>query len=373
MYGPCLFCRRTAFLIFRVANLYYSTNTNRLLRNSMDHYNSIPSLPQRSWVGSQEKLTSLKTPSRLDPLASRYLASAEVSQTMADSLRHISLAGGSSPLSTSQSSQTQHSTSQQMTPAMSSPIQVIDLTEEVATVQPNTKAKRNAAGREAKVQPSQASGGIPDPSPQYLHVAQVIPRPLQNPQDLLLVIDLNGTLLYRPSKKHPTNFLSRPHAPLFLKYCIDTFKVVIWSSALHANVTAMCNAILTPELRRKVVAIWSRDKFNLSQQDFAMRVICYKRLTRVWKDPMIASTHPDYRLGGRWDQTNTVLIDDSVEKGRSEPYNLIEIPEWNGDTEDVALPQVHDHLNRLSLHSNVSGSLYAEPFKPSRRGWAPSR
>ena len=53
---------------------------------------------------------------------------------------------------------------------------------------------------DAKVQPSKASGGIPDPTNAYLAASNVIPRPLQEPQHLLVVIDLNGTLLFRDRK-----------------------------------------------------------------------------------------------------------------------------------------------------------------------------
>lgn len=232
---------------------------------------------------------------------------------------------------------------------------------------PASPPKRDAAGRSVKVLPSKASGGVPEPSASYLRGCQIAPIELKDPQELLVVIDLNGTLLYRPNRKNPTKFLGRPNADLFLKYCIDNFSVVIWSSAKPANVNAMCDTILTPELRQKVVAIWGRDKFNLSPTDFVLRVQCYKRLTSIWKDPSIAASHPLHQFGGRWDQTNTVLIDDSLDKARSEPYNLIEVPDWTGDLEDYALPHVHDYLNHLSRHSNVSGCLYSEPFKPSNR------
>jgi TFIIF-interacting CTD phosphatase-like protein len=205
---------------------------------------------------------------------------------------------------------------------------------------------------------------------EYLEASNVIPQFLGTPQNILVVIDLNGTLLFRPSRTAPKKFLTRPHAQLFLKYCVETFTVVIWSSARPENVKAMCDSILTPTLRGKVAAIWGRDKFNLTQQDYNLRVQCYKRLQKVWGDPRIAVSHPDYNFGGRWDQTNTVLIDDSIEKARSEPHNLIEVPEWFGnlDEADDILPQVHDHLNYLSLHSNVSACLRTNPFKPRTGG-----
>jgi hypothetical protein len=58
------------------------------------------------------------------------------------------------------------------------------------------------------------------------------------------------------------------------------------------------------------------------------------------------------------------LIDDSLEKGRSEPFNLVEIPEFFGDEMEIGefLPQVHDFLNHLSMQSNVSACIRAQPF-----------
>ncbi|KAG0648508.1 hypothetical protein D0Z07_5415 [Hyphodiscus hymeniophilus] len=221
--------------------------------------------------------------------------------------------------------------------------------------------------RDEKVDPSPDSGGIPNVSNEYLNASLSDPSQLGQPQHLLVVIDLNGTLLYRPNRKNPTKFLMRPHAQSFLKYCVDTFKVVIWSSARPENVAAMCGTILTPDIKRRVVAIWGRDKFGLSKTDFNLRVQCYKRLSQVWQDEKISRSHPLYREGHRWDQTNTVLIDDSREKARTEPHNLIEVPEWYGDLKerDDILPQVHDYLNHLSMNSNISACLRSHPWQPT--------
>lgn len=237
-----------------------------------------------------------------------------------------------------------------------------------STAPMTTKKKRSSARelREAKVQPSKASGGVPDPTAAYLAASNTTPILLQEPQHLLVVIDLNGTLLHRPNKKQPTNFVARPNTSPFLQYCINTFTVVIWSSARPENVKHMCDSILsTKELKAKVAAIWAREKFKLSSEDYNLRVQCYKRLSTVWKDPLIAASHPLYESGARWDQTNTVLVDDSLEKGRSEPFNLIEIPEFTGNDHEVGeiLPQVHDYLNYLSMHSNVSACGRTSPFK----------
>jgi hypothetical protein len=230
---------------------------------------------------------------------------------------------------------------------------------------PGMNSRSAQEKRDVKVQPSNASGGIPYPTKEYLAFSNLTPKPLQEPQHLLVVIDLNGTLLFRPSRKQPTKFTERPNTRQFLRYCIETFTVVIWSSAKPENVQNMCNAILTPNLRKQVVAIWGRDKFGLTRSDYETRVQCYKRLSKLWSDETIARSHPLWAAGGRWNQTNTVLVDDSLEKGSSEPFNLIEIPEFVGDEKEIGefLPQVHDYLNHLSMHSNVSACLRARPFE----------
>jgi hypothetical protein len=236
------------------------------------------------------------------------------------------------------------------------------------------KRKKMPSRERPKVAPSWESGGIPNPSQDYLYRANHIPQTLPVAQNLLVVIDLNGTILHRPSRNHPTSFTARPNALRFLEYCIETFSVVIWSSAQPRNVHAMVDTIIPPALRPKVVAIWARDKFRLTPEDYLARVQCYKRLTLLWEDHQIAYSHPEYAMGYRWDQTNTVLVDDSVEKGRSEPYNLIKIPEFLGaeiEARDI-LPQVHDHLNCLSMHSDVSACLRAYPFRAMNAPYGPA-
>ncbi|TVY86767.1 putative FCP1 homology domain-containing protein, partial [Lachnellula willkommii] len=171
-------------------------------------------------------------------------------------------------------------------------------------------------------------------------------------------------ILFRPNRTRPHHFVARPHAHRFLQYCIDTFRVVIWSSARPENVAAIVDSIIAAPLKQRCVAIWGRDRFNLTAADFNTRVQCYKRLGTVWADPGVARSHPDFHSGARWDQSNTVLVDDSVEKGRSEPFNIVPLPEYFGDENEGSdiLPQVHDYLNQLSLHSNVSAYMRSHPF-----------
>ncbi|KAH7032958.1 HAD-like domain-containing protein [Microdochium trichocladiopsis] len=238
--------------------------------------------------------------------------------------------------------------------------------------QQNKDKKKKKDERDLRTPPSLASGGIPDPTPAYQQLSALPPLALKEPRKLLVVIDLNGTLLHRPNKRHPSRFVERPHARQFLAYCIDVFHVVIWSSAKPANVASMCNQLLTGEQRSRVVAIWARDKFGLTPTDFVARTQCYKRLHVLWADPAVAASHPDAARGVRWSQQDTVLIDDSLEKARSERHNLVEIPEFVSSSDndgavatEVAdiLPQVHDYINECASQANVSAFIRERPFR----------
>ncbi|MBE3041306.1 HAD family hydrolase [Candidatus Bathyarchaeota archaeon] len=211
--------------------------------------------------------------------------------------------------------------------------------------------------------PSQASGGVPNASRAYLSTARLPPFPSTQPRPLLVIIDLNGTLIHRPSRKtNPTNFQARPHASPFLHYVITTFTTMIWSSAKPENVHSVTGRLLAPADRASLLAVWGREAFGFTDKDYNDRVQCYKRLSRAWGDPAVRGSHP---MGQAWDQTNTVLIDDSGEKARSEPHNLVQIPEFAGeDCGDDILPQVHTYLNTLSMQGDVSRYIRESPFRP---------
>ena len=113
---------------------------------------------------------------------------------------------------------------------------------------------------------------MPNPTPHYITQAVLDPIPLSEPRRILIIMDLNGTLLHRPNKRRPFHFVERPHAKQFLSYCLDTFYVAIWSSARPENVDKMVDKLLTKEQREKCLLIWARDQFGLSSEDYNTRV-----------------------------------------------------------------------------------------------------
>ncbi|PKS05368.1 hypothetical protein jhhlp_008742 [Lomentospora prolificans] len=207
--------------------------------------------------------------------------------------------------------------------------------------------------------------GSPTPLQDYNDQANLPPVETSTKQDLLVILDLNGTLLYRPkASKKPSSFVARPWAVEFVAYCVENFTTVIWSSAQPRNVKAMVDKLLPADIRGKLVAIWDRDRFDLDPRSYHNKVVCYKQLKIVWSDQVVSKAHPNSLRNGRWTQANTVLIDDSPEKAKSEPYNHLEVPSFvSGKPETDVLHQVHEYLNKLSYQEDVSKYIRQSPFR----------
>ncbi|KAF2676232.1 HAD-like protein [Lentithecium fluviatile CBS 122367] len=210
---------------------------------------------------------------------------------------------------------------------------------------------------------------LPAPKPTTAYLLQVIGKPeVVDPPDLKLVIlDLNGTLLHRPNaRKQPWKMIGRPMLPEFLQYLFDNFAVMIWSSAKPENVKILVETGLGA-YNSQLIATWARNTLGLAPQHYSMNVQCYKDLARVWASDEVQCNMIGYEEGKRFDQRNTILIDDSKLKAAAQPFNLLEIPEFTGATdehnvEDV-LGQVAGYLELLKMQEDVSKFINKTPFK----------
>ncbi|KAI7091833.1 hypothetical protein KC356_g331 [Hortaea werneckii] len=205
---------------------------------------------------------------------------------------------------------------------------------------------------------------IPRPMPtfNYVKTANEISKTLDKPRPLLIILDLNGTLLFRKSRG--ASFVGRPKVQEFLQYLLAKHKVMVWSSATPTNVELMCEKLFAPHQKDKLVGIWGRDKLQLSPTQYNQKVQVYKQLRWAWRDHSVASSA--LPSTGEWNQENTVLIDDSEEKAASEPYNLLKIDEYEGTAEQDELDvlgQVVDYIQKLSRQSNVSAYMRQHPFQ----------
>ena len=218
----------------------------------------------------------------------------------------------------------------------------------------------------------------PIPTASYLTLASVQATPLPSPQPLLLVLDLNGTLVHR--RHASSTYTPRPFLPNFLAYCLANHSLLIWSSATPPNVSAICGKLFQPEERSVLLGEWGRDTFDLTPEHYRTKVQVYKRLDRIWEDPILSATHPLAHQGHKWCQRNTLLIDDSVLKASAQPYNLVEIPCFIKNQEErskmgkkkksrFVLEQVIWYLEEAKTFSDVSAFARTRPFQVNSE-WA---
>ena len=236
---------------------------------------------------------------------------------------------------------------------------------------PNGAATKTGGRRH----PRSGSPPPPEPTQTYLKQASSHPRKLPSPQPLLVILDLNGTLICRKSRQFPPSFAKREGVDEFLDTLLQKYKVMIWSSSQPRTVQKVCEKLFPPEKRKELVVEWGRDMFGLSKSQYSAKIQVYKKLHTVWANPKVQASYPgasqSQPRGGkfkakkkqnshRWNQSNTILIDDSKLKALSEPWNILEIPEFtnapNVDESDL-FPNLLKRLEILSSYDDVSRVL----------------
>ncbi|KAJ4312097.1 hypothetical protein N0V94_007618 [Neodidymelliopsis sp. IMI 364377] len=232
------------------------------------------------------------------------------------------------------------------------------------TVYPTTKP--TGRSKEPKIM-------LPPPAPTEAYMAQAAGQPSKVDLSgrILVILDLNGTLLFRPNRNKKT-MIARPFLIPFLRYLFANFAVMVWSSARPDNVTSLVEQSLEENLRKALVAQWARDAFGLKPEHYNRNVQVYKHLDLVWKNNAIQKQHPDYTNGGRFGQHNTVLIDDSLLKANAQPYNLLQISEFSATSEQMRkddLREVAGYLEVLRTQQDVSKFINKGPFRHGTGKW----
>jgi hypothetical protein len=236
---------------------------------------------------------------------------------------------------------------------------------------------------------------VPAPTQAYMQQSSQEPQQSSSKRPLLIILDLNGTLIFRKKRVFPPKFARRAGLDQFLASLIKNYSVMIWSSSQPPTVNAVCEKLFPGAMHDKVVALWGRDKFGLTQRQYNNKLQVYKQLHKVWENPSIQAAFPgneslrdvpsapastnrramvqkasvqqkaqadtkNLQPGHRWDQTNTILIDDSKLKALSEPFNILEIPEFTNDPkidESTLFAKILHRLDILSHHDDVSKVL----------------
>jgi hypothetical protein len=149
------------------------------------------------------------------------------------------------------------------------------------------------------------------------------------PKKCLVILDLNGTCIARPNLFEPKVFKARPGIHKLFDYLFEHHVVMIFTSMQHKNAAAIVEKLFTSSQREKLAGFWARDKLGLSAEQLHAKTQTYKNLIPIWLDRAIQSTHPVDEGRWGWDQSNTVLIDDSHLKAVSHPQNLLLVPEFS--------------------------------------------
>ncbi|KAG0303854.1 hypothetical protein BGZ98_006213, partial [Dissophora globulifera] len=208
----------------------------------------------------------------------------------------------------------------------------------------------------------------------YLSKALENPEAVVTPQRLLVTLDLNGTLFYR-HKYDPRMVTLRPHLQQFLDYVFARCQVMVWSSAQPHNVDKMLSLGFGHRIS-KLDRVWTRRDLRLSPEDYGKKVLTVKDLQFVWDkiaQEISASTTAagagapvrsgSGGFGGRtakiaYDQTNTVLIDDSAAKIQLQPYNGLVLRSFTEEIQlagaDDELKRVQGYLEKLRYQKNVA-------------------
>ncbi|KAF2443863.1 HAD-like protein [Karstenula rhodostoma CBS 690.94] len=227
----------------------------------------------------------------------------------------------------------------------------------------NTRSAGVPNGQNEKKKDPKIYLPAPIPTHQYLTQASLQAEVRIPPSRKLVILDLNGTLIYRPnSRKQPRKMIARPFLEQFLAYLFDHFAVMVWSSAKPDNVSVLVEIGLG-DYRHRLIGCWARDTLGLAPKHYSLNVQCYKNLQRIWASTDIQRHAP----GARFDQRNTILIDDSSLKAAAQPHNLLEIPEFKGvdphtPVQDV-LAEVVGYLEVLKMQEDVSKFIHKDPFR----------
>ncbi|KAG0263356.1 hypothetical protein BGZ95_003813 [Linnemannia exigua] len=222
-------------------------------------------------------------------------------------------------------------------------------------------------------------------TPSYTPLALQDPITVTKPRTLLVVLDLNGTLFYR-AKNNKRNVTPRPHLQAFLDFIFEHCRVMVWSSAQPHSVDAMLSCGFGDRVPR-LDRVWTRKHFRLSEHDYNKKVLTIKDLEFIW-DAIKAEKSSITKKGAAaaaaaaptkavnkkqeepeeeaFDQTNTVLIDDSFDKVQLQPYNGVQLLDFDEDLAragtDNELLKVRRYLEKLIYQKNVSAYMRIHPF-----------
>lgn len=191
----------------------------------------------------------------------------------------------------------------------------------------------------------------------------------------LLVLDLNGLLAdvvsnppkgcHGDIKIRRQAIFKRPFYRDFLEFCFERFEVAIWSSRTKRNFDSIVD-YLVGEIKHKFLFCWdlsycTSTKFKTLENKH--KPLVFKELQKIWEkcDPNLP-----WEMG-YYNESNTLLLDDSPYKSLLNPANtaIFPFPYQYHDTADRALGDggiLRAYLEELSEFDNVQNFVQKHSF-----------
>ncbi|XP_058009402.1 uncharacterized protein LOC110657698 [Hevea brasiliensis] len=191
----------------------------------------------------------------------------------------------------------------------------------------------------------------------------------------LLVLDLNGLLVdivSSPPKGFKADIrirrqaiFARPFCLDFLNFCFERFEVGIWSSRMKKNMDNIVDYLMG-DMKRKLMFCWDVSHCTMTRYNTLEnkhKPLVFKELRRIWEkhDPELPWEK------GFYDESNTLLIDDSPYKALLNPVHTAIFPYSYQcqDRKDNALGDGGDlrvYLEGLAEADNVQKFVEQHPF-----------
>ncbi|XP_076929178.1 uncharacterized protein LOC143593430 [Bidens hawaiensis] len=150
---------------------------------------------------------------------------------------------------------------------------------------------------------------------------------LKVPDKKLIILDVNGLLADVVSDlpddiiadKYITRraIFKRPYVDEFLSFCFERFHVGIWSSRFMRNLVPVVNFLLG-DLKKQLLFLWDGCKCTdsgVGTLDVQYKNVVVKDLRKIWDED-----GPNNKwVKGTFNESNTLLVDDSPYKGLLNP------------------------------------------------------
>ncbi|KAF5182515.1 Haloacid dehalogenase-like hydrolase (HAD) superfamily protein, partial [Thalictrum thalictroides] len=157
----------------------------------------------------------------------------------------------------------------------------------------------------------------------------------------------------------------RPFCCDFLKFCFAKFDVGVWSSRTKKNVDSVINFIM-PDKKQELLFCWDQSHctetgFNTVEND--CKPLVFKELKKLWDkhEPNLPWEK------GEYNESNTLLLDDSPYKALLNPPNTAIFPnsyDFQNLMDNSLGPggDLRMYLERLATAENIQNYIQQNPF-----------